>query len=162
MCESIKDFGAFLPLSPAVFNLSLALADGDKHGYGLEVEINAERQVNMGTETLYSWMEHMLKAGLICESDERPAPELDNLQRRYYRLIELGRKVLQSESQRLVNSAVVMQRNKIFKGSGWGIDDPGLISARVFRFSRFKRIFSGINGGFNSPVWKSHSVIYIG
>jgi DNA-binding PadR family transcriptional regulator len=43
----------------------------------------------------------MIDAGLIEESDERPAPELDDARRRYYRLTELGKKVLDAECERL-------------------------------------------------------------
>ena len=120
MSEIIKDPVTFVPLSPAVFNILLALADGDKHGYGimLEVEANTGGQVNMGPGTLYGSIKRMLKAGFICESDERPDPDLDDQRRRYYGLTELGRKVLQAESQRLVNQVAVLQRKNVFESTG--------------------------------------------
>ena len=81
-----------LPLTPAVFNILLALADGDKHGYGimLEVEAATHGQVQMGPGTLYGSIKRMLKAGLIEESDERRDLELDDQRRRYYRVTGLG------------------------------------------------------------------------
>ena len=120
MSEMIKDPETFVPLSPAVFNILLALADGDKHGYGimLEVEANTGGQVNMGPGTLYGSIKRMLKAGFICESDERPDPDLDDQRRRYYGLTELGRKVLQAESQRLVNQVEILQRKNVFESTG--------------------------------------------
>ena len=72
-----------LPLTPAVFNILLSLADGEKHGYSimLEVEQNTNGQVKMGPGTLYGSIKRMLAAGLIEESDERPDPEMAELAR---------------------------------------------------------------------------------
>ena len=42
-----------------------------------------------------------MEEGLIEESGERPAPEVDDARRRYYRLTAFGRQVLMAESQRL-------------------------------------------------------------
>lgn len=121
MNEVINNPNDLIPLSPAVFNILLALADGDKHGYAimLEVEANTDGQVNMGPGTLYGSIKRMLKAGLICESDERPDPELDDQRRRYYGLTELGKKVLQAESQRLVQQVSILQRKQVLDGAGW-------------------------------------------
>jgi DNA-binding PadR family transcriptional regulator len=96
---------SFLPLTPAVFNILLALADGEKHGYAimLEVEGNTDGQVKMGPGTLYGSIKRMLKAGMIRESDERPDPELDDQRRRYYALTGLGRRVLEAEARRLAS-----------------------------------------------------------
>lgn len=94
---------AFLPLTPAVFHILLALADRERHGYGIMQDI-AERTngtVRMGPGTLYGSIKRMLADGLIEESGERPDPELDDERRRYYRLTELGRRVLQAEARRL-------------------------------------------------------------
>ena len=92
-----------LPLTPAVFNILLALADGEKHGYAimLEVEQNTDSKVKMGPGTLYGSIKRMLAAGLIEESDERPDPELDDERRRYYQLSGLGQRVLTAEAERL-------------------------------------------------------------
>ena len=78
----------FLPLTPAVFNILLALADGEKHGYAImqEVETNTDGQVKMGPGTLYGSIKRMLASGMIEESGERPDPEMDDQRRRYYRL----------------------------------------------------------------------------
>lgn len=94
---------SFLPLTPAVLNILLALADGEKHGYAImqEVETLTGGQVQMGPGTLYGSIKRMLAAGLIEESGERPDPELDDERRRYYRLSGLGQKVLAAEVTRL-------------------------------------------------------------
>lgn len=103
MSESINKPESFLPLTPAVFNILLALADGEKHGYGimLEVEENTNGQMQMGPGTLYGSIKRLLKAGLIDESEERPDAELDDERRRYYKLTNIGRRTLRLEAERL-------------------------------------------------------------
>lgn len=96
---------AFLPLTPAVFNILLALAEGEKHGYAimLDVEDNTDGQMTMGPGTLYGSLKRMLKAGLVAETDERPDPNLDDQRRRYYTLTGLGDRVLRLEAERLAS-----------------------------------------------------------
>lgn len=103
MGNARQDPEQLLPLTPAVFNILLALADGEKHGYGimLEVEANTKGQVLMGPGTLYGSIKRMLQAGLIEESDDRLDPRLDDQRRRYYRLTGLGRRTLELEAERL-------------------------------------------------------------
>lgn len=93
----------FLPLTPAVFHIMLALVDGEKHGYAImqEVEVNTAGTVPMGPGTLYGSIKRMLAAGLIEECDERPDPELDDQRRRYYKLTGLGEQVVTAEARRL-------------------------------------------------------------
>jgi DNA-binding PadR family transcriptional regulator len=102
-----------LPLTPAVFNILLALADGEKHGYAImqEVEENTQGEVKMGPGTLYGSIKRMLAAGLVAESDERPDPSLDDQRRRYYRLTGLGVRVTHAEAERL-NRQVAVARIK--------------------------------------------------
>jgi DNA-binding PadR family transcriptional regulator len=104
-----------LPLTPAVFNILLALADGEKHGYGimLEVEANTDGQVVMGPGTLYGSIKRMLNADLIAESDERADPDMDDQRRRYYRLTGLGRRVLGLEAERLASQVRVARAKSI-------------------------------------------------
>jgi len=91
------------PLTPAVFHILLALADGEKHGYGIMQEVAriTDGAVRMGPGTLYGTIKRMLEAGLIEESDERPDPALDDERRRYYRLTASGQRVAQAEAARL-------------------------------------------------------------
>ena len=93
----------FLPLTPAAFHILLALADGEKHGYGIMQEVTAisNGQIKLGPGTLYGTIKRMLADGWIEESDERPDPELDDERRRYYRLTDLGGKVVRAEAGRL-------------------------------------------------------------
>jgi DNA-binding PadR family transcriptional regulator len=111
-----------LPLTPAVFHILLALADGERHGYGimLEVEAMTGGRVEMGPGTLYGTIKRMLKADLIEESDERPDPELDDERRRYYRLTGFGRRVLAAEVQRLSDLVAVAQNKRVPSGAEAG------------------------------------------
>jgi DNA-binding PadR family transcriptional regulator len=94
---------SFLPLKPHWFHVLLSLADGDQHGYGIMQEV-LERtggKVRLWPATLYGTIKRLTDEDLIEESGERPAPELDDARRRYYRLTALGRRVLAAESRRL-------------------------------------------------------------
>ena len=95
----------YQPLTPAVFHILLALADGEKHGYAImkDVETQTNGQIKMGPGTLYGSIKRMLAAGLIEESGQRPDPSMDDERRRYYRLTGLGQKVVSAESQRMVD-----------------------------------------------------------
>jgi DNA-binding PadR family transcriptional regulator len=98
-----QDPEQMLPLTPAMFHILLALADKERHGYGIMQEIvaNTGGQMKMGPGTLYGNIKRMLAAHLITESDERPDPMLDDERRRYYRLTNFGRRVLRAETDRL-------------------------------------------------------------
>lgn len=95
-----------LPLTPAVFHILLALADAELHGYGIMQDVG--RQTNdllqLGPGTLYGCLKRMLAAGLVIESDERPDPLLDDERRRYYRMTELGQRVVRAEAERLATA----------------------------------------------------------
>ena len=90
------------PLTPAVLHILLALAPGERHGYGImkQVESDSRGKVKMGPGTLYGSIRRMLDAGLICECDKAIDPELDDERRVYYRTTDLGKKALAAELQR--------------------------------------------------------------
>jgi DNA-binding PadR family transcriptional regulator len=108
--ERIEDH---LPLTPAVFHILLALADRERHGYAImqEVEETTRGRVAMGPGTLYGTLKRLLRSGWIEESDERPDPAIDDRRRRYYRLTDLGRRVVAAEAARL-EEAVADARSK--------------------------------------------------
>ena len=105
----------FLPLSPAVFHILLALADGEKHGYGIMQEIaqQTDGSMRLGPGTLYGSIKRMLVDGLIEESAERPDPSLDDERRRYYRLTNFGQRVTRAEAQRLEQIVRLAQRKHV-------------------------------------------------
>lgn len=91
------------PITPAVFHILLALADGERHGYGImqEVSSSTEGKVRLGPGTLYRSIKRMLDDGLIEESGDRPDLALDDERRRYYRLTNFGCRVAAAETERL-------------------------------------------------------------
>jgi DNA-binding PadR family transcriptional regulator len=101
--QAKRDPESLLPLPLTVLHILLALADGDKHGYGMMKEVagRTEGKVRLGPGTLYGGIKRLLENGLIEKSDERPDPELDDERRVYYRLTGFGQRVLGAESQRL-------------------------------------------------------------
>jgi DNA-binding PadR family transcriptional regulator len=103
MAKRPPDPETYLPLTPAIAHILLALADRDRHGYGImqEVERITDGAVRMGPGTLYGTIKRMIAGGLIDEADERPDPELDDERRRYYRATPLGRAVLDAETSRM-------------------------------------------------------------
>ena len=100
---SYVDPQRFTPLKPQWFHIMLSLADGEQHGYGIMQEVlnRTTGKVRLWPATLYGSIKRLIEPELIEESDERPAPELDDARRRYYRLTELGRRVLDAECERL-------------------------------------------------------------
>jgi DNA-binding PadR family transcriptional regulator len=103
----------FLPLTPAAFNILLALANGEKHGYAImqEVVTQTAGKLNLGPGTLYGAIKRLLEDDLIEESDERPDPAHDDERRRYYRLTEFGKRVAAAEAARL-NELVDLARSR--------------------------------------------------
>ena len=93
----------FLPLTPAIHHILLALADEERHGYGIMLEVSRVTggATRMGPGTLYGTLKRLLASGLIEEADERPDPELDDERRRYYRITALGSSVLEAETSRM-------------------------------------------------------------
>ncbi len=110
------------PLTPAVFHILLALADGEKHGYSImkDVETQTQGKLKMGPGTLYGSIKRMLSAGFIEEAEERPDPALDDERRRYYRLSSLGLTALSAESQRLEQAVQVARRKQVLACSATG------------------------------------------
>jgi DNA-binding PadR family transcriptional regulator len=106
------------PLSPPVFHILLALADEERHGYGImqDVAHQTGNALQLGPGTLYGCLKRMLAAGLVEESDERPDPALDDERRRYYRMTRLGKRAVRAETERLAG-AVMVARTKLAGGN---------------------------------------------
>jgi DNA-binding PadR family transcriptional regulator len=94
---------SFLPLKPQWFHILLSLASGEQHGYAIMQDVlnRTTGKVRLWPATLYGSIKRLIEADLIEASDERPAPELDDARRRYYRLTALGKRVLDAECDRL-------------------------------------------------------------
>ena len=94
---------SFLPLTPVVFQILLALTDQERHGYGImkEVSDRTDGSVTIRPGTLYRAVSRLLTDRLIEESETRPDPEEDDERRRYYRLMAFGRQVAEAEARRM-------------------------------------------------------------
>ena len=103
------------PLPAAAFNILMALADEDLHGYEImrRVEAQTGGRTRLGPGTLYSSIQALLEARFIAEtagvadSDER---------RRYYHLTAAGRKACRAEAERLADLLRVARGKKILRG----------------------------------------------
>ncbi len=92
-----------LPLPEATFHILMAVAEDDRHGYAIiqEVATRTDGMLKLSPGTLYRSIQRMLEQGLIQETAERPAPELDDERRRYYHITSFGRAVAKAEARRL-------------------------------------------------------------
>jgi DNA-binding PadR family transcriptional regulator len=107
----------FLPLTPAVFHILLALADRERHGLGImsDVEERTGGAVVLGPGTLYGTIKRILDARLIEESKDRPDAAADDSRRRYYRITDLGRRVAELESRRLAQLLGIARDKKVYR-----------------------------------------------
>ena len=115
--ESGRDPAGYLPLTPALFHVLLALADGQKHGYAIMKEV-AERtdgQVELSTGTLYGIIKRLLADGLIRESALGSTDR-----RRAYRLTPFGRKVALAEVERMRSLVTAADMTKLLRVSTEG------------------------------------------
>src|SRR5262252_1208756 len=99
------DPGSLLPLQPTTFHILLSLAEEDRHGYAiiLDVARRTNREIKLSAGTLYRSIQRMLELGLIEETKSRPAPEKDDERRRYYRITPFGTAVAKAEASRLAD-----------------------------------------------------------
>jgi DNA-binding PadR family transcriptional regulator len=104
-----KTSTAQAPLTPAVLHILLALSTGERHGYGImkQVEADSQGRVKIGPGTLYGSMGRMMGAGLIRESDNAVDPAIDDERRIYYGLTGAGRAALEAELKRYRGVAAV-------------------------------------------------------
>lgn len=106
------------PLPSAAFQILLALAGEDLHGYGIMRQVAEQTgdRIRLGPGTLYSSLQSLLEEGLIEEVDLREDAKLGQERRRYYRLTSAGRKLARSEADRLADLLRVARARKIFRG----------------------------------------------
>jgi DNA-binding PadR family transcriptional regulator len=108
-----------LPLSVPVFQILIALGEGDRHGYGIigDIRQRTDGDVVLSTSTLYGAIKRMMRDGLIEQSEMRPAPELDDERRRYYRITRFGREVARREAQRIERLAEIVRDSRFGAGA---------------------------------------------
>ena len=106
---------SFLPLTPVAFEILLALADGERHGYSImrEVERRSSGTVSLHPGTLYRALARLLENGWIEELDERPDPSTQDERRRYYQLTERGVAVAKAEAERMASQLSAARARKL-------------------------------------------------
>ena len=104
-------------LTPAMFQVLLALGDGEKHGYAIlkEVEQQTNGHVRLSTGTLYAMIKRLVSDGIIAECRNRPPAEEDDQRRRYYRLTPLGRQVATTEAERMEQLIATAREKHLLK-----------------------------------------------
>jgi DNA-binding PadR family transcriptional regulator len=104
-----------MALRTVEFHVLLALAAEERHGYGILQEVAALTEGGLQLEpgTLYRALHRMLKDGWVIESSRRPAADLDDERRRYYRLTPLGRRIASAEAERLLRLVTVARANRL-------------------------------------------------
>jgi DNA-binding PadR family transcriptional regulator len=122
-------------MTPTLFHILLTMVDGERHGYAIMREV-AERtgeRLRLGPGSLY-WAisrlqevgmivetderpdRRLQEVGMIVETDERPDPEIDDERRRYYRITDLGRRVLKHEAETLAEIVEYARAKNIIHG----------------------------------------------
>ena len=118
-----RDPTDLLPLSPAMFHVLVALADGDTHGYAImkEVEQLTAGAVRLSTGTLYGIIKRLLADGLIRDTVSGPArrsgpvAKAADERRRSYVLTPFGKDVARAEATRLEQTIAIARRKPLFR-----------------------------------------------
>ncbi|HEX7139366.1 MAG TPA: helix-turn-helix transcriptional regulator [Vicinamibacterales bacterium] len=104
-----------MTLRPVEFHVLLALAGDDLHGYAILQEVarltDGELEIEPGT--LYRALHRMLRDGWVVELSRRPAADVDDERRRYYRLTAVGRRVAMTEADRLSRLLSIARAHKL-------------------------------------------------
>ena len=106
------------PLPSTAFQIMLALADGDLHGYAImrEIEEQTGGRLRLGPGTLYGSIQALLEGALIEEVERSEDTEVHQERRRYYRLTAVGRKLARSEAEKMADILRVARTRKILRG----------------------------------------------
>ena len=102
----------WLPVKPLVFQVLLALSDGERHGWSLVRDVQQRGGFDrVMPGNFYRTLRAMLAEGLIAPSARRPRNDDDDERRRYFKLTVLGAQVAAAEARRL-EAAVLEARAK--------------------------------------------------
>jgi DNA-binding PadR family transcriptional regulator len=110
-----RDSDAQLPLTPATFQILMALVDGERHGYAImkDVAEHTEGAVRLGPGTLYGSLKRLLEGGLVEQGGERADPEMGDERRRYYRITKFGMSVARAEARRMAAIVRTARQKKL-------------------------------------------------
>lgn len=107
------------PMPHAAFQILLALAGQDLHGYAImrQVQEQTDNRMRLGPGTLYSSIQTLLEEGLIAELAHRKSADDEAERRRFYRLTPTGRKLARQEADRLAELLRMARKKNLFRGS---------------------------------------------
>ena|SRR5687768_18557610 len=110
------------PVTPVEFYILLALAEGDRHGYAIMQQVDADSQgtVQLGPGTLYTAIKRLLDYAYIREVESRIDPQLDDARRKYYRLTASGRAAGAAEAERLADLVNLARAKRIIHSPARG------------------------------------------
>ncbi len=114
------EVAAHLPLTPIAFEVLLALADGDRHGYDvmLEIERRTDGRLALHAGTLYRAIHRLVEAKLIALAGASAAREAHGERRTYFRLTKLGARVASAEADRLAGQVSAARARRLLKDAG--------------------------------------------
>ena len=94
------DPSAWMPLSTPLFHILVSLADDDRHGYAIMLDVGERTggAVKLWPASLYGALQRLVRGGLVSPVTVRG--ETDP-RRRHYRITAFGRDVLAAEGARL-------------------------------------------------------------
>lgn len=111
-----------LPLREPTFFILLSLSNNEKHGYAIlkDVATLSSGRVQLSTSTLYEALARLLDQGLVARittvGDDGAAPGRPGRPRKFYRLTQTGRRVLNAELARLQGLVATAQRRLALSG----------------------------------------------
>ncbi len=105
-------------LKPQWFQILLALADQNLHGYAIMTEVleRTKGRMRLWPGMLYGSLKRMAEAGLIEEVEEPAGAHEDNKERRYYAITPTGRRSLSEEARRLAEFVEAARMKDVLRG----------------------------------------------
>lgn len=109
-----------LPMTPAAFQVLLALAAGETHGYAVMQDASevSDGQVRLGPGTLYRTLQRLLADGLVTEAEATDPDAPHDARRRYYAITEAGLQAARGEARRLDRLVTTARSRGLLEGVG--------------------------------------------
>jgi DNA-binding PadR family transcriptional regulator len=106
----------FLPLTPVAFEILLALAEGERHGYDvmLEIERRSGGRISPNPGTLYRALDRLVQEGLLSTA----VRAVEGESRRVFSLSPLGKAVAAAEAARLSDQVMAARSLRLLKRNG--------------------------------------------
>jgi DNA-binding PadR family transcriptional regulator len=116
--EEMTDPEKYLPLTALAFDILIALAGGDLHGYGIikDIEARQDRPSGLRSGTLYTAIQRLHDEGMLEEAAAPEGADVD-ARRKYYSVTALGRRVASLEAERLRQQLTAASERRLVRGS---------------------------------------------